>query len=200
MFLNFAIPKGRIFDKTIELLKNSGFEIRFDERNLTYDDKNNEISFMLLKNHDVPLFVERGICDLGICGKDTILETGADVFEVLNLGIGYCRLSLIVNNETKLDTSKFLRIATKFPNLARTYLEKLQFELITLDGSVEIAATCKMVDAVLDLVSTGETIKRNNLKEVEVFEEFFSYLIVNKISFRLKYKHIKQIIDRLAEK
>lgn len=192
--LNFAMPKGRLFEGVKNLLKRAGFEVEMDAGDRILTSLSGWINFTLLKVHDIPVWVERGVADLGIVGSDILRETKPDVFELLDLKIGRCRLSLASLPDTKLEGK--IKIATKFPNLTSELLGK-EFELIKLEGSVETAPLTGLADAIVDLVSTGETLRKNGLVEVKVLAKFSAYLIANRVSYKLKYNEIKGVLDRI---
>ena len=199
--LNIALSRGRVFDEEIELLRKAGFELRFGERELSakVEDK----TFWFIKPQDVPVWVESGVADLGMVGLDIIREKRYDVLELLDLGIGKCRFSLASPKEKsdieELKNGKVV-IATKFPNLTKKFAEKIfpDFSVIELKGSVEIAPHVGLSDIIADLVSTGKTLKENDLVEIKKLAEFSTYLICNRTSFVLKYKEIEEFLLKIA--
>lgn len=194
--LRIALSKGRLLDEELELLNRIGLKIEIGERGLSFETET--FSFWLIKPYDVPTWVESGVVDLGIVGLDVVRETVKDVLELMDLGIGRCRFSLACREEL-LETdykSKRVLIATKFPNLTRQYVSKIfrDFEIIHLHGSVEIAPQAGLAHFITDLVSTGKTLKENNLVEVSVLCEISAYLIANRTSFIVKYGEIDKFL------
>lgn len=187
--LKVALSKGRIQDEELELFEKIGIRVNFPQRELKCDTEN--FIFWLIKPQDVPTWVESGVVDFGVVGLDIIRETKKDVLELMDLQIGKCRFSL-ASNENKLkgktEHGKVF-IATKFPNLTKEYCAQVfrDFEIIHLHGSVEVAPQVGLADYITDLVSTGRTLKENNLVEVKVFFDSSAYLIANRTSFIVKY-------------
>ncbi len=201
--ISIALPKGRLAEDTIELLHSKGIAdknaVDFNSRKLIFDDEKNGISFLLIRNTDIPTYVEYGAADLGVVGKDVLAEAGANVYEFLDLGFGYCRLCSATlakdNNGYKQD----MKVASKYPNLTKEYFARLGIpvEVIKLYGSIEIAPIVGLADYIVDLVSTGETMRKNGLVEVETIMESTARLIANKSLARAKYDKIKEIIKGL---
>ncbi|MCS7213253.1 MAG: ATP phosphoribosyltransferase [Candidatus Calescibacterium sp.] len=195
--LKIALSKGRILDEELSLLQKGGIYIKFDERELSCETEN--FKFWLIKPHDVPTWVESGVVDLGIVGLDVIRETRKDILELMNLEIGKCRLSLACREEdikSIEQKNKKIYIATKFPNLTKEYASKFfhDFEIIHLQGSVEVAPQVGLAQFIVDLVSTGKTLKENNLVEVKILMQSSAYLIANRTSFIIKYEDIENFL------
>jgi ATP phosphoribosyltransferase len=169
-------------------------------RQLVIKDQERGLNFILLKPSDVPTYVEKGIIDLGIVGKDTLIENNRDVYEVMNLPIGKCRFSVAVTaeNQKKLDQS-LIKVATKYPNIAKAYFEDRgkTIEITKLNGSVELAPLVGLSDMIVDLVETGNTLKANGLIVYEDIVEVSARLIVNKVSYRYKDRGIQEVIDKV---
>lgn len=194
-----ALPKGRNFSDGYGALSAAGLELPpfGDERALLHGEAG-KIALLELRNHDVPSYVDLGIADVGIVGKDVLLESGRDVYEPVDLRSGICRLSLIRLTGV---SEPVRRVATKYPNFtARVLREKgLVADVIELAGNVELAAITGLADAIVDLVSTGATIRANGLTEVEVLAHSSARLIVNRQSLKLKRDLLRPLIARLRE-
>ncbi|NPV43291.1 MAG: ATP phosphoribosyltransferase [Firmicutes bacterium] len=197
-FLTIALPKGRILDESLDLLREAGIDcgnINEDSRKLIFVSDKSNIKFILAKPFDIPTYVEYGVADLGIVGKDILLEEPRDVYELLDLKLGYCRI-VVAGPRGKKEYPAHLRVATKFPRITEKYfIEKgRQVEVIKLNGSVELAPIIGLADKIVDIVSTGTTLKENNLVELEQIAEITARLIGNKVSFRLKAPRIDELI------
>lgn len=199
--LTIAVPKGRILDEASDLLLKSGLisEKIKEDRKLVMDFPDDGLRFILSKPSDVPVYVKYGAADIGIAGKDVLLETDQETMEILDLGIGRCRLSLCGRAQTQPDFGKMPRIASKYPKTAgRHFREKgQQVEIIKLNGSIEIAPVLGLTDFIVDIVSTGQTLKENGLTEIEIIQEISARLIVNQASFYLKGQEITGFIEKI---
>lgn len=199
--LTIAVPKGRILDEVSDLLLKSGLisEKIKEDRKLVMDFPDDGLRFILSKPSDVPVYVKYGAADIGIAGKDVLLETDQETMEILDLGIGRCRLSLCGRVQTQPDFGKMPRIASKYPKTAgRHFREKgQQVEIIKLNGSIEIAPVLGLTDFIVDIVSTGQTLKENGLAEIEIIQEISARLIVNQASFYLKGQEITGFIEKI---
>ncbi|WP_010630445.1 ATP phosphoribosyltransferase [Sporolactobacillus vineae] len=198
--ITVAMPKGRIFGDACRLLRKAGFALpeTFETtRKLIFDLEDEPFRFILAKPVDVPTYVEYGAVDIGIAGKDVLLESGRDVYEVVDLGISKCHMA-VAGLPGHRGVHPFLKIATKYPHIASDYYRKRgeQVELIALNGSIELAPIVGLADAIVDIVSTGRTLKDNGLVEYDRLMDISSRLIVNPVSYRMK----KQAIDRIIEK
>tara|TARA_Y100001935_G_scaffold249042_1_gene247041 strand:- start:249 stop:854 length:606 start_codon:yes stop_codon:yes gene_type:complete len=194
-----GLPKGRIYKEIRQLLKNSGIDFKEDKRKLILGSTEKNIQFSILRGWDIPKFVSYGAVDVGIVGKDVLLETDEEnFFEVLDLEIGKCRLSL-ASKEKKVSELAGSTIASKFPKETNNYLSEnfIDAEIIELKGSIEIAPILGISDYIVDLVNTGSTLRENGLKELEVLKEISTRLIVNKSKFRTKNNEIKKFIKRI---
>lgn len=201
--LTIAMPKGRIFDEAAELLRRAGFELppEFDDsRKLIIDVENENFRFILAKPMDVATYVEHGVADLGIAGKDVLLEEERDVYELLDLKISGCYLAVAGLPDTKMNDVA-PKIATKYPNIAAAYFREQgeQVEIIKLNGSIELAPLIGLADRIVDIVSTGRTLKENGLVEYETITTVTSRLIVNPVSYRIKDERISDLIKRLND-
>lgn len=198
--ITIAMPKGRIFGDACHLLKGAGFALpeTFEaERKLILDLDAEPFRFILAKPVDVPVYVEYGAADMGIAGKDVLLESGRDVYEMVDLGISKCHMAVAGLPEHR-SNHPFLKIATKYPHIASEFYRKRgeQVDLIALNGSIELAPIVGLADAIVDIVSTGRTLRENGLIEYDKLMEISSRLIVNPVSYRLK----KALIDKIVEK
>jgi len=200
--LTIAMPKGRIFEEAAQLLVKAGYNLppEFeDSRKLIIDVPDEPFRFMLAKPMDVTTYVEHGVADLGIAGKDVMLEEERDVYEVLDLQISKCYLAVAVLPDVKIK-GVAPKIATKYPNIASSYFRENgeQVEIIKLNGSIELAPLIGLADRIVDIVSTGRTLKENGLVELEHIADITSRLIVNPVSYRLKDQQIDDIVERLS--
>ncbi|HEY8423776.1 MAG TPA: ATP phosphoribosyltransferase [Clostridia bacterium] len=199
--LTIALPKGRLAQKALELIEQCGITLSdaLDDRKLIIYDKNNEYRFLYVKPADVPTYVERGTADIGIAGKDTIMEEGKDIYELLDLKIGKCRLCVAGKSPEIIKNARVLRVATKYPNIARQYFEsKFIFpDIIELKGSVELAPITDLSDVILDIVESGATLRSNGLHVLEEVADISARLIANKVSFKTKYDIINPILKSL---
>ena len=201
--LTIAIPKGRLADETLKLFKTAGildFTIPPESRELLFDIPEKNIRFLLIRAQDVGTYVERGIADMGIAGKDILEEYSFHVYQILDLGFGYCRLALAVPEKSENILQKpWIRIASKYFHIAEDFFhgQGINANIIKLYGSVEIAAITNLCDGIVDLVSTGETLKANGLKEVVTIMESTARLVVSKSALPLKSDQVKSILKRL---
>ena len=200
--LRIALTKGRLQDKSVELFEAVGLDcspIRDPGRRLVHSIVNYPLDAVLAKAPDVITYVEHGVCDLGIVGKDTILEQGRSFYEVLDLKFGKCRFALAVKAGSDFyGTYKTRRIATKYPNVARTFFEKkgMDVDIIKIEGSVELAPILGLADAIVDIVETGATLKANGLVPIEDVAPVSARLIVNTASMKLYKNQIEDFIAR----
>ena len=207
-FITIAIPKGRILEESVALFEKIGIscsELLTNTRKLIFEDTAQRMRYMIVRATDVPTYVEYGCADLGIVGKDTLLEQEKDVYEPLDLKFGYCRLMVaepagLARND---DPSRWsnIRIATKYPNITEKYFaaKGVQVEIIKLYGSIELAPLVGLSERIVDLVSTGETLRQNGLVEVETIAEITTRLIVNRASLKTNYRRITKIIEGLEQ-
>ncbi|WML30091.1 ATP phosphoribosyltransferase [Neobacillus sp. OS1-32] len=200
-FLTMAMPKGRIFEEAVELLRKAGYKLppEFDDsRKLILDVPEESLRFILAKPMDVATYVEHGVADVGIAGKDVLLEEERDVYELLDLKISPCYLAVAGLPNTKMNDVA-PRVATKYPNVAEAYFREQgeQVEIIKLNGSIELAPIIGLSDRIVDIVSTGRTMKENGLVEYERIVDVTSRLIVNPVSYRIKDGQIDELVRRL---
>jgi len=202
-YLTVALSKGRILVETLELFKKIGWnfdEVAGNSRKLFFNYDEHRVKLILAKPSDVPTYVEQGVADLGIAGKDVLLEDESDVFELLDLKMSFCRMSIAVPEDWNEQIS-ISRIATKYPNIAEKYfLEKGQsVEIIKLNGSVELGPILGLSDAIVDIVSTGKTLRKNHLRVLEDMYPISARLIANQVSLRIKSERIISLIDKLKQ-
>ncbi len=202
--LTIALPKGRLGDRVYELLKKAGYACSAMEdigRKLILEDEQANLRFLLVKPVDVAVYVEKGAADLGVAGKDILMEKEADVYEMLNLGFGRCHMAVAAREDYQEDFSRKLRVATKFENIARKHYAKQgrDIELIHLNGSIELAPVLGLSDVIVDIVETGTTLKENHLTVIDRFMSISARVIVNKASYRFKQDRIDEVVNRLKE-
>lgn len=203
-FITIALPKGRLGNRIYELFEKAGYpcpEIKEDNRKLVFKNKKKKIKYILVKPSDVTVYVERGIADIGACGTDILREYGSDVYELMDFKKGRCNMCVAAGMDYKEDTSKILKVATKFPNIAKDYYEKesRNIEIIKLHGSIELAPVLGLADVIVDIVETGKTLKENNLRVVEEILPISTKLIVNKSAFKFKSKEIVKLVEKLEK-
>ena len=202
--LIIALTKGRILEETLPLFERAGIvpnENLKESRKLLFETNINNVQLMLLRGSDVATYVEFGSADMGVVGKDLILEHGSDGFyEPLDLGLAQCRLMTAVRSDRKI-TSGRISVATKYINIAKQYFadQGKQIELIKLNGALELAPALGLADAIVDIVDTGKTLKANGLEPQNLIAEISSRVIVNKASMKIKHKIVSKIIESLNE-
>lgn len=202
--VNVALPKGRLGEKIYSMFERAGYDcpsINENSRKLIHENEKNKIRFFWVKPSDVAIYVERGAADIGVAGKDIILEYTPDVFELLDLKEGKCRMAVAAKNDFVDDESKTLRVATKFSKIAKQfYKEKCRdIEIIHLNGSIELAPILGLSDVIVDIVETGKTLFENNLSPVETITDISARLISNKASYSFKSEKIEQIKTQLGK-
>ncbi|WP_172253074.1 ATP phosphoribosyltransferase [Saccharibacillus deserti] len=200
--LKVAMPKGRIYKKAAQLFREAGIVIPDDvddSRRLVIPIPEANMEFIMAKPVDVPTYVEYGVADIGIVGKDVLLEENRDVYELLDLGIARCRMSVIALPDRQ--PGIHLRVATKYPNVAARYFREQgeQVEVIKLNGSIELAPLIGLADRIVDMVETGQTLKDNGLVELESIFGITSRLIANRVSYRMKNDAIQRLCDKLEK-
>ena len=202
--LNIALPKGRLGDQVYSMLRDAGYDCP------AYEDKNRElvlespekgVRYLLVKPSDVAIYVEHHAADVGIVGKDILLESGPDVYELLDLNIGKCRMAVAAPKGYVEDPDRTLRIATKYVNIAKKfYSEKNRdIEIIKLNGSIELAPILGLSDVIVDIVETGNTLKANNLEVIEEFKDISARFIANNSSFKFQNEIISDMMNKLGE-
>ncbi len=203
-YITIALSKGRIGKQANDLFEKIGLGdcIDLDSRKLIFKDEKNKINFIYVKPSDVVTYVEKGVTDLGIVGKDTILESDTNVYEVFDLGFGKCKFSIAgIKGEKIYKKDDILKVATKYPEIAKKYFKERQqkIEIIKLNGSVELAPLVGLSDVIVDLVETGNTLKANGLEVIEDMFNISARLISNRVSYRFKFDRIQNIIKSLNE-
>lgn len=200
--LNVALPKGRLGDTVYAMFEAAGFEcpsIKENNRKLIFENREKQVRYFWVKPSDVAIYVERGAADIGVAGKDILLEYAPDVYELLDLNLGKCRMAVAAPNEFKDDGQKTLKVATKFTNIAANYYASLgrEIDIIKLNGSIEIAPILKLSDVIVDIVETGTTLKENNLEVKSTIVPISARLIANKSSFKFKGTDIENIVSSI---
>ncbi|WP_067726390.1 ATP phosphoribosyltransferase [Oceanobacillus damuensis] len=200
--ITLALAKGRPAKSTIDLLVKTGIQFHdFHEksRKLVFYNDDRSIKLIFVKAMDVPTYVEKGAADIGIVGKDNILESKADIYELLDLKIGKCKFAVAGKKEQMPEQNQQLIIATKYPNIAKKHFAKKgqSIEVVKLNGSVELAPLIGLADYIVDIVETGNTLKENGLSVIEDIENISTRLIVNKASFATKSAEVQQLISQL---
>ena len=200
--LNIALPKGRLGEKVYEMFEKSGFDcpsIKEKNRKLIFENPEKQIRFFWVKPSDVSIYVERGAADLGVAGKDILLEYAPDEYELLDLNLGKCRMAVAAKKETNPDEIKTLRVATKFVNIASDYYTRLgrDIDIIKLNGSIELAPILGLSDVIVDIVETGTTLKENDLEVKATILPISARLIANKASFRFLNREIEEITKNM---
>lgn len=203
-YITIALSKGRIGKQADDVFKKIGLGdcIDLDSRKLIFKDDINKINYIYVKPSDVVTYVEKGVTDLGIVGKDTILESDTNVYEVFDLGFGKCKFSIAgIKGEKIYKKDDILKVATKYPEIAKKYFKERQqkIEIIKLNGSVELAPLVGLSDVIVDLVETGNTLRANGLEVIEDMFNISARLISNRVSYRFKFDRIQNIIKSLNE-
>ena len=202
--LNIALPKGRLGEKTYDMFEKAGYvcpSIRESSRKLIFENEELGLRYFWVKPSDVAIYVERGAADIGIAGKDILLEYEPEVYELLDLKMGKCRMAVAAKNTFRDDPRKQLRVATKFSNIAANYyLSKgRDIDIIHLNGSIELAPILDLSDVIVDIVETGTTLKENDLSVIETIVPISARLIANKASYKFKSQLIQPLVESLAQ-
>lgn len=203
--ITIALSKGRLAEQAVELLEAAGFDCsatRSGGRKLILEDGSG-LRFIMAKPADVPTYVEYGAADIGVVGKDTLLEEGRQLYEVLDLGFGACRMCVCGSPELadKLDRIPNKRVATKYPNIAKQYFEEVKresVEVIKLNGSVELAPLIGLSEVIVDIVESGRTLKENGLDVLEVIADISARMVVNRVSMKMKAAKIQSLIEAVS--
>ncbi|MHB1652707.1 MAG: ATP phosphoribosyltransferase [Desulfitobacteriaceae bacterium] len=213
-FLTIALPKGKLLEDSLKALSEAGLECREvneDSRKLLFELPSIEAQIIICRPTDIPTYVEYGAADIGFVGKDTLLEENKDVAELLDLKFGYCRFvvampeekvpSRLPDGEYDLSVLNHQRVATKFPRVAQTFFTQLGMQVtpIKLHGNIELAPRVGLAEMIVDIVSTGTTLRQNRLVEVAPILEATTRLIANRVSYRMKYRRIQELVDGLRE-
>ena len=202
--LNIALPKGRLGEKVYAMFERAGFEcpaIHEENRRLFFENEALGLRYFWVKPSDVAIYVERGAADIGVVGKDILLEYEPEVYELLDLGCGKCRMCVAAPAAFRDDPRRTLRVATKFSHIASGYYASLgrDIDIIPLNGSIELAPILGLSDVIVDTVETGTTLKENNLAVMETVVPISTRLIANKASFEFKKSRIEEIVRGLRE-
>lgn len=200
--IRIALAKGKMLDETLAVFERAKIRPPEDLRNtrkLVVPDKANDLVWMVVRDKDVPTYVSNGAADIGVVGRDVLAESGAELYQILDLGIGYCRLVLAAPDPNLLKKSGTLRIATKFPNLTRDFFLKkgVSCSVIPLYGSVELAPLVNLADGIIDLVSTGRTLEENNLQIIEEIMPSTAALVANRVSLKMEKIRIEALAARV---
>ncbi len=201
--INVALPKGRLGEKVYDMFEKAGYDcaqIKENSRKLIFENEEKGVRYFWVKPSDVSIYVERGAADIGVAGKDILLEYSPDVYELLDLDIGKCRMAVAAKKGFHDDNQRTLRVATKFVNIAkRFYSSKCrEIDIIKLNGSIEIAPILGLSDVIVDIVETGTTLKENDLEVIETVVPISARLIANKSSFKFKTEQIENIAASIA--
>ena len=202
--LNVALPKGRLGEKVYAMFEKAGFpcpSIKENNRKLIFENEECGVRYFWVKPSEVAIYVERGAADIGVAGKDILLEYEPDIYELLDLDLGKCRMAVAAKAGFHDDTRRTLRVATKFSNIARSYYRSLgrDIDIIHLNGSIEIAPILGLSDVIVDIVETGTTLKENDLLVYDTIVPISARLIANKASYKFKGGQIDAIVSSMAK-
>ena len=197
--INVALPKGRLGEKVYAMFEKAGYEcpsIKEAGRKLIFENAEAGIRYFWVKPSDVAIYVERGAADIGVAGKDILLEYSPDVYELLDLGLGKCRMAVAAKSDFYDDNQRTLKVATKFVNIAKKHYASVcrDIDIIKLNGSIELAPILGLSDVIVDIVETGATLKENNLEVFDTIVPISARLISNKASFKFKTEEIEKIL------
>lgn len=200
--INIALPKGRLGEKVYAMFESAGYDcpsIKENNRKLIFENTEKQIRFFWVKPSDVSIYVERGAADIGVAGKDILLEYEPQIYELLDLNMGKCRMAVAAKAGFHDDGKRTLKVATKFTNIARQYYSGIgrDIDIIKLNGSIELAPILGLSDVIVDIVETGTTLKENNLEVYETIVPISARLIVNQASFKFKNKEIENIVSAI---
>lgn len=207
-YLTFALAKGRLAKKTLEILEQIGYTCEEmkdpNSRKLIFVNEEQKIRIFLAKANDVPTYVEYGAADIGVVGRDTILEEGRKLYEVIDLGLGKCRMCVAGPKEAKdlLMHGELIRVATKYPNIAKDYFYNKKHqtvEIIKLNGSIELAPIVGLSEVIVDIVETGSTLRENGLEVLEEICPLSARMVVNQVSMKMEHERITKLINDLRE-
>ena len=200
--INVALPKGRLGEKVYDFFERAGYpcpSIKAPNRKLIFENAECGVRYFWVKPSDVAIYVERGAADIGVAGKDILLEYEPDIYELLDMDMGKCRMCVAAMKDFHDDTNRTLKVATKFVNIAKKYYasQSRDIDIIKLNGSIEIAPILSLSDVIVDIVETGSTLKENNLEVRETIVPISARLISNKVSFKFKTEEIEKIRQAL---
>ena len=201
--INIALPKGRLGEKVYALFKAAGYPcpaLEEENRKLVFENPEAGVRYFWVKPSDVAIYVERGAADVGVAGKDILLEYAPDVYELSDLGLGKCRMCVAGKKDFRDDRSRVLRVATKFPRIAREYYSSIsrEIDIIHLNGSIEIAPILGLSDVIVDIVETGRTLLENGLEPKEEIVPISARLIANKVSYKFKNAAIRRLAGAIG--
>ncbi|MBS5842705.1 MAG: ATP phosphoribosyltransferase [Clostridiales bacterium] len=202
--INIALPKGRLGEKVYGIFEKIGYacpSIHENNRKLIFENAENGVRYFWVKPSDVAIYVERGAADIGVAGKDILLEYTPEVYELRDLGIGKCRMCVAAKKGFEDNTERTLRVATKFPNIAREFYSRRsrEIDIIKLNGSIELAPILNLSDVIVDIVETGTTLFENDLEPIEEIVPISARLVANKTSYKFKYNEIHALCMKLQE-
>ena len=200
--LNIALPKGRLGEQVYRLFEAAGYEcpsIRGENRRLIFENEERGVRYFWVKPSDVAIYVERGAADVGVAGKDILLEYQPDVYELLDLGMGRCRMCVAAKKTFRDSMDRTLRVATKFPRIAKEYFARQgrDIEIIHLNGSIELAPILGLSDVIVDIVETGATLQENGLAVLTGFMPISARVIANKSSYQFKRRQTDRLLEGL---
>lgn len=203
-WINVALPKGRLGEKVYKMFAAAGFEcpeVLDDTRKLIFENEQKKLRYFWVKPSDVAIYVERGAADVGVAGKDILLEYQPEIFELLDLNIGKCRMAVAAKKGFRDNPERTLRVATKFPRIAGEYYSKQgrDIDIIKLNGSIELAPILELSDVIVDIVETGTTLLENNLEPTETVIPISARLIANRASFQFKYNEIQTVVNGMKQ-
>lgn len=202
--LNIALPKGRLGEKVYSVFEKAGFScpsIKENNRKLVFENEETGVRYFWVKPSDVSIYVERGVADIGVCGKDILAEYSPDVYELLDLKTGKCRMAVAGKKDFYDDGQTTLKVATKFVKVAKRFYEKKgrDIDVIKLNGSIEIAPILGLSDVIVDIVETGTTLKENDLEVLETVFPISARLIANKVAFKFKTSAIERLVKEVSK-
>ena len=203
--ITIALSKGRLADKAIDLLEKAGYNCtvaKEESRRLILEDKQEGLRFIMAKPADVPTYVDYGAADIGMVGKDTLMEEGRQLYEGIDLGFGKCRMCVCgpIDLIGKLDRIPNKRVASKYPNITRSYFEEVKresVEIIKLNGSVELAPLIGLAEVIVDIVESGRTLKENGLDVLETISDVSARMVVNRVSMKMKARRINHMMESI---
>jgi len=203
-YINIALPKGRLGEKVYNIFERLGYgcpAIREENRRLIFTDEENRVRYFWSKPSDVAIYVERGAADVGVVGKDILLEYEPDVYELLDLGIGKCRMCVAGLKGARPSEQRTLRVATKFPHIAADYYaaRSRDIDIVKLNGSIELAPVLGMTDVIVDIVETGKTLRENGLEVYEEIVPISARFVANKAGYKFKTAQIEEMRRQLME-
>ncbi|MDE7367377.1 MAG: ATP phosphoribosyltransferase [Lachnospiraceae bacterium] len=207
-YLTFALAKGRLAKQTLGLLEQVGITCEEmkdpDTRKLLFVNEELKVKFFLSKASDVPTYVEYGAADIGVVGRDTILEEGRNLYEVMDLNLGKCRMCVCgpASARERLQRNEIIRVATKYPNIAKDYFQNQKnqtVEIVKLNGSVELAPIVGLSEVIVDIVETGTTLRENGLEVIEEICDLSARIVVNQVSLKMEHTRIRELLNNLNE-